>query len=97
MNAEPASAAVTARPPEDSTSASIVSGPRELVAFTSCPAALNRLVSVLPMFPVPRMSIFMVKLLVRNGAPVSVTGVPGLGLCGATGAAADRGRGGVSG
>jgi hypothetical protein len=36
------------------------------------------------------MPIFMVKLLVRNGTPVSVTGVPGLDPCGATGAVVDR-------
>ncbi len=41
-----ASAAVTARPPNERTSTSMVFGPRELATFTSCPAALNRWVSV---------------------------------------------------
>src|SRR5947209_3898259 len=53
-----ASAAETARAPEASTSASIVSGPRELATFTSCPAAPSLSANVFPMWPTPRMPIF---------------------------------------
>ena len=55
-----ASAAVTARPPKASTSGSIVSGPRELATLTSCPAALSFRTKVFPMWPVPKMPIFMI-------------------------------------
>src|SRR6218665_292379 len=54
-----ASAAETARPPKASTSAPIVSGPRELATFTSCPAALNLWTKVFPMWPTPMMPIFI--------------------------------------
>src|SRR3954470_9395606 len=55
-----ACSAVTARPPRASTSGSIVSGPRELATFTSWPAALSVRTRVLPMWPVPKMPIFMI-------------------------------------
>jgi hypothetical protein len=50
---------VTASAPEDKSSLSIVSGPREFATFTSCPAWLKRTTSVLPMFPVPKIPIFI--------------------------------------
>ena len=44
-----ATSVVTARAPADRSSGSIVSGPRELATFTSWPASLNLVTSVLPM------------------------------------------------
>src|SRR3954452_7514687 len=57
-----ACAAVTARPPKASTSASIVSGPRELATFTSWPAALSLRARIFPIWPVPTIPIFMSRI-----------------------------------